>query len=493
MESIEWLPKLRVFTEDDGLSTVVVGLPVRLDGSPNDSDASCCCVCRRTESSYTCSNCDGRRTTHEPRSRKPAGRAHTRLAATQGTTGCCRRRRHPAGLSRGTSGMKRTLAALVLLLAVGAGAAATWVYLGIERPFRGYTADELFVDIPPGLSTRAIGDRLVAAGIVRDSLTFRAALWMSGRKHPAEGRRVPLRGADLAAGGDRSAQSRRCLRHPHHVSRRPERLRDGEGLRVEGIRFRRVFRLRPVARLEGFLLPDTYALPRHTDAPKLVHQMNQAFEHALTPEIRAAAAARNLNLLQLVTLASIVEKETGNPSERPHRRVGLPKPPAHRDAAAVRSDGHLCARARGPVPRQHSPRRFIARLSVQHLPVPRIAAGPHCRRRASPRWTPSCIQSSRTICTSSAATTDRTCLRKRSPNTVTTSSAIRSSTSGPERRQRLLLRRRAGLDRQERQERHDGEEEAAADTEAPILPIPPFLALCLYRFPQFSFSCRTSK
>src|SRR5262249_11985414 len=63
--------------------------------------------------------------------------------------------------------------------------------------------------------------------------------------------------------------------------------------------------------------PETYALSRHTDAPRLVHLMNEAFEHALTPEIKAAAAARGLSVTQLVTLASIVEKETANPMERP--------------------------------------------------------------------------------------------------------------------------------------------------------------------------------
>jgi UPF0755 protein len=69
--------------------------------------------------------------------------------------------------------------------------------------------------------------------------------------------------------------------------------------------------------LEGHLFPDTYALPRHTDAPKLVKMMNDAFEHALTPDIRSAAQERGLSEKQLVTLASIVEKETGNPAERP--------------------------------------------------------------------------------------------------------------------------------------------------------------------------------
>jgi UPF0755 protein len=75
--------------------------------------------------------------------------------------------------------------------------------------------------------------------------------------------------------------------------------------------------LDPAAKdLEGYLFPDTYALPRKTDAARLVRRMITAFEHALTPELRAAAA-RKLSIRQLVTLASIVEKETARADERP--------------------------------------------------------------------------------------------------------------------------------------------------------------------------------
>src|SRR5207244_7585442 len=69
--------------------------------------------------------------------------------------------------------------------------------------------------------------------------------------------------------------------------------------------------------LEGYLFPETYALPRKTDAAKLVQLMTARFEHVFTPELRQAAAARNLSVRQAVTLASIVEKETGRPDERP--------------------------------------------------------------------------------------------------------------------------------------------------------------------------------
>src|SRR5262249_51493042 len=77
---------------------------------------------------------------------------------------------------------------------------------------------------------------------------------------------------------------------------------------------------------------DTYATMRRTTATELVPRMVAGFEKALSPEIRAAAGARGLSVRALVTLASIVEKETGKPEERPlvaavysnRLRIGMP-------------------------------------------------------------------------------------------------------------------------------------------------------------------------
>ena len=49
----------------------------------------------------------------------------------------------------------------------------------------------------------------------------------------------------------------------------------------------------------------------------LVHLMVERFEKVVTPELRQAAADRGVTVRQLVTLASIVEKETAQPAERP--------------------------------------------------------------------------------------------------------------------------------------------------------------------------------
>ena len=79
-----------------------------------------------------------------------------------------------------------------------------------------------------------------------------------------------------------------------------------------------VFDIDPSARdLEGYLFPETYALSRHAGAAELVRMMAARFHQVFTLELREAAAARGLTPREAVTLASMVEKETAQPDERP--------------------------------------------------------------------------------------------------------------------------------------------------------------------------------
>jgi UPF0755 protein len=76
--------------------------------------------------------------------------------------------------------MKKLLLGLVLLV-TGAAVAGGWFYLRAQEPYRGYEGSEQFVEIPPGASSFAIGERLVAGGVVRDLATYRLTLWRSGQ------------------------------------------------------------------------------------------------------------------------------------------------------------------------------------------------------------------------------------------------------------------------------------------------------------------------
>jgi UPF0755 protein len=71
------------------------------------------------------------------------------------------------------------------------------------------------------------------------------------------------------------------------------------------------------ASLEGYLFPDTYSFPRGTDVDRIIQAMLDQFDAVFTPLWAAGEGQMNLSRHEVVTLASIIEKETGAPEERP--------------------------------------------------------------------------------------------------------------------------------------------------------------------------------
>lgn len=71
------------------------------------------------------------------------------------------------------------------------------------------------------------------------------------------------------------------------------------------------------ATLEGYLFPATYSVTSALTPEDAVFQMLTTFDQRFTQELRDQAAAANLTMHQVVTLASIVEREVQAPAERP--------------------------------------------------------------------------------------------------------------------------------------------------------------------------------
>jgi UPF0755 protein len=214
------------------------------------------------------------------------------------------------------SGAKKFLLALFLLLLVAAGAAG-WLVL---TPY-GPTA-ETFVDLPPGSSALEIGRTLEQAGILRSQFAFDLL-------------RLCVRGK-LKAGEYR-------FDHPSPALEVYERIARGDvftialvipeganifdiAARVEqaGLDTRENFLhaavgqtsliadLDPQAKsLEGYLFPDTYRFSPHAGAAQIVAVMVRRFRTV------AAQLGVTTNVHQVVTIASLVEKETSVNSERP--------------------------------------------------------------------------------------------------------------------------------------------------------------------------------
>jgi peptidoglycan lytic transglycosylase G len=233
---------------------------------------------------------------------------------------------------------------LIVIVGCAAGAAA---YVGLTRihaPYKGFAGDEIFVDISAGLNPTAIGRELIAAGVVRDAATFRGALWLSGRARALQAGEyrfdramTPLEVIDRLARGDvyrRLVTFREGLTIPEMaVVYEQAGFGSGASFRQAAAEAGLIRDLDPQAQdLEGYLFPETYALPRETPAGGLVTQMVASFKKNFTPEMLAAVKAQGLSAREAVTLASLVEKETAVADERPivaavylnRKRLGMP-------------------------------------------------------------------------------------------------------------------------------------------------------------------------
>jgi UPF0755 protein len=216
------------------------------------------------------------------------------------------------------------LAALAIVVVVGFFAVRE-----LARPYRGYPTDEVFVNVPPGSGVNGIGRRLVEHGVVRSTLAFRLAMWQHGH------------GRTLKAGEYRFSGELRPAEVVDRLARGDVYLRPvtfPEGLTVaemaavyeaSGLGQSKAFldvagrpdairALDAEARdLEGYLFPETYALSRLSSADDLVRQMTDRFAEIYDAGLRQEAAARGLSTRQVVTLASLIEKETSRADERP--------------------------------------------------------------------------------------------------------------------------------------------------------------------------------
>lgn len=70
--------------------------------------------------------------------------------------------------------------------------------------------------------------------------------------------------------------------------------------------------------IEGYLFPDTYQFPKRTSLETILLRIRARLDEVLAnQEVMARLSEQNLDLNQVLTLAAIVEKETGDPLERP--------------------------------------------------------------------------------------------------------------------------------------------------------------------------------
>lgn len=70
-------------------------------------------------------------------------------------------------------------------------------------------------------------------------------------------------------------------------------------------------------RSEGYVFPDTYRIPRGATEEQILNMMVKQFDRRFSPAMRERAGQLGLSIHEVITLASLVEKEAQLDSERP--------------------------------------------------------------------------------------------------------------------------------------------------------------------------------
>jgi UPF0755 protein len=223
----------------------------------------------------------------------------------------------------------KVAATIVLVLLLVAAGVAVWFWIGLQRPYQAFSAEGVFVDLPHGASGRTVAHLLQQNGVIRSAFVFGIYARRHPKRHLQAGEYFfdhPITGHEVfwqIADG--------------HIYEQPFTVREGETIfdiahDLEAAKFMTaseflkaaqnpelIHDMAPNAKgLEGFLYPATYNLPRHPVAIELTAEMVKKFKEEWTRIASTVPIAPgNALATRIVTLGSLVERETPKRDERP--------------------------------------------------------------------------------------------------------------------------------------------------------------------------------
>ncbi len=230
----------------------------------------------------------------------------------------------------------RSFAIFVLIVLLLAGGTIAWLERDWRTPYKGYSGDKIFVDIPHGLSRRAISRVLEKNGVVNSHISFELLTRMHVRKSLQAGEYLfdaPMSPRDVFD----KIENGRVFVHSVTIPEGWTMFDIAEELEHQGLcrheDFLAVARdpaivrdIAPDARsLDGFLFPATYDFAKHSTPQQLAAEMVQRFRTvwASQPGVGhdtngdPTGLPSGMSLEQVVTMASLVERETPSQGERP--------------------------------------------------------------------------------------------------------------------------------------------------------------------------------
>jgi UPF0755 protein len=270
--------------------------------------------------------------TSRPSRAAPRSASERRAAAKDFIAGRGGRREPPASANGAGGGADRPRARGAVLAAIGGGVAVlivAWFLLALFQPLKGDGSGEVAVTIPRGASVGQIADLLEEKGVVASAFFFRTRVSLAGKGGDFKAGEIPMRrdmsyGAAMDTLADPPAPDVVTITIPEGLSRAETADVVGDSLTgsYEAVSRRsRVLDPRDYGgdgakNLEGFLFPATYELKPGRPVEELVDRQLIAFKRQLESVDMRFAKSKNLTVYDVVTIASMVEREAQLPRER---------------------------------------------------------------------------------------------------------------------------------------------------------------------------------
>lgn len=186
------------------------------------------------------------------------------------------------------------------------------------------------INVEPGMSLTQVANLLTTKKIIANSTTFRIYTYLKGKQRDIQAGEYLLSPSLKPEVILNKLTSGETVAHTITIPEGFRILEIADLFAAAGLANRNRFieatqdpellkRLKiPTADLEGYLFPDTYQFRRQSGEKEIVRTMLSNFEKRLfKSKYIEQAKSLDMTFHEVITLASLIEKETGLPKERP--------------------------------------------------------------------------------------------------------------------------------------------------------------------------------
>lgn len=225
---------------------------------------------------------------------------------------------------------RKIFAAIFFILILAIAATGIFIWSQLNQPYRKFSEDKLAVAIRPGTSLDSASRLLATKGVIKYPWLLKSLFYynrsqgkMKAGEYVFDRAMTPYQVYEKLLRGEQQylvltiPEGTNTLDLPAILAKKGIKPQDVQAAMKSPLVLAQLQSIDPgIHSCEGFLFPETYFLTKTDDAQKILLVMIGQFKKKFLPQIKTRANELGMSVVNVITLASLIEKETGQGSER---------------------------------------------------------------------------------------------------------------------------------------------------------------------------------